>query len=167
MELFNLSEENELDTYMSREITVLRLKALHQKNLGKAKKIIVDSITNQLVPQVSSLKTPKEMFDSLTKIFEGKNINRKMTLRNQLNNVKIQNAETIQSYFTRVSQIKERLELMDEEAENVEFVMTTLNDLPRSWDSFIQGICSRRNLVTFSRSWEEFSQEEDQIVSRE
>ena len=43
------------------------------------------------------LKTPKSMFDALTKLFEGKNINRKMTLRNQLKNVKIQNEEAIQS----------------------------------------------------------------------
>ena len=60
----------------------MRLKALHKKNLVKAKKIIVDSIKDHLIPQVSSLKTPKDMFDSLTKIFEGKNINRNMTLRN-------------------------------------------------------------------------------------
>ena len=82
------------------------------------------------------------MFDSLTNFFEGKNINQKMTLRNQLNNVKIHNVETIQSYFTRVSQIKEQLEAVDEEVENTEIVMTTLNGLPRSWDSFIQGICA-------------------------
>ena len=72
----------------------MRLKALHKKNLVKAKKIIVDSIMDHLIPQVSSLKTPK-MFDSLTKLFEGKNINQNMILRNQLKNVKIQNAETI------------------------------------------------------------------------
>ena len=58
------------------------------------------------------------MFDSLTKLFEGKNINQNMTLRNQLKNVKIQNAKTIQSYFTRVSQIKEQLEAIDKEVEN-------------------------------------------------
>ena len=40
----------------------------------------------------------------MTKLFEGKNINWKMTLRKELKNVKIQNAETMQSYFTRVSQ---------------------------------------------------------------
>ena len=71
------------------------------------------------------------MFDSLTKLFEGKNINRKMTLRNQLKNVKIQNAETIQSYFTRVSQIKEQLEAVGEYVKNGEVVMTTWNGLPR------------------------------------
>ena len=109
---------------------------------------------------MSSLKTPKSMFDSLTKLFEGKNINRKMTLRNQLKNVKIQNAETIQSSFTRVSQIKEKLEEVDEEVENAEIVMTTLNGLPRTWDSFIQGICARKKLVKLSISWEECSQEE-------
>ena len=74
------------------------------------------------------------MFDSLTKLFKGKNINQNMTSRNQLKNVKIQNAETIQSYFTRVSQNKEQLEEVEEEVENTEVVITTLNDLPGSWD---------------------------------
>ena len=57
------------------------------------------------------------MFDSLINLFEYKNINQKMTLRNQLKKVKIQNAETIQSYFTRVSQIKEQLEVVKEKGE--------------------------------------------------
>ena len=72
----------------------MRLESLHKKNLVKGKKIIVDLVTNQLVLQVYSLKTLK-MFDSLTKLFEGKNINQNTTLRNQLKNVKIQNAETM------------------------------------------------------------------------
>ena len=131
-----------------------------------AKRIIVDSIKDQLIPQVSSLKTPKAMFDALTKLFEGKNINRKMTLRNKLKNVKIQNAETIQSYFTRVSQIKEQLEAVDE-VENAEIVMTTLNGLPSTWDSFIQGICARKKLVKFNRLWEECSQEEAWVAAQE
>ena len=63
----------------------------------KDKNIIAGSIKDHLIPQVSSLKTPKEMFDFLTKLFEGKNINQKMTLRNQFKNVKIKNTETIQS----------------------------------------------------------------------
>ena len=62
------------------------------------------------------------MFDALTKLFEGKNINWKMTLINQTKNVKIQNVETIQYYFTKVSQIKERLEVVDEEVDNAEIV---------------------------------------------
>ena len=78
MEVYDLSEENELDTYISRGVPVPKgdkAKALLKKNLVKANKIIADSIEDHLIPQVSSLKTPKEMFVSLTKIFEGKSIN--------------------------------------------------------------------------------------------
>ena len=60
-----------------------------------------------------------------------------MILRNQLKNVKVQNAETIQSYFKRVSQIKEQIVVVEEEVENEEVVIATLNGLPGSWDSFI------------------------------
>ena len=79
-------EDNELDSYIHEEVLVPEgdeAKALHKKNMVMAKRIIADSIKNYLIPQVSSLKTPKAMFDALTKLFEGKNINQKMTLRNQ------------------------------------------------------------------------------------
>ena len=48
-----------------------------------------------------------------------------MTLSKQLKNVKIQNSETIQSYFTRVSQIKEQLEAVEENFKKREIAMTT------------------------------------------
>ena len=85
-------EENELDSYIHEEVPFPEgdeVKELHKKKLVMAKRIIADSIKDHLIPQVSSLKTPKSMFDALTKLFEGKNINQNMTLRNQLKNVKI------------------------------------------------------------------------------
>ena len=45
--------------------------------------------------------------------------------------------------------------------------MTTLNGLPRSWELFIQGTCSRRKLTKFSKLWEEWTQEEARLVARE
>ena len=87
------------------------------------------------------------MFDALTNMFEGKNINRRMTLRNQLKGVKIQKIETIKSYFSRVSHIKEQLESIGDMIEEQEVVMATLNGLPREWDSFIRGICARSKLT--------------------
>ena len=41
----------------------------------------------------------------------------------------------------RVSQIKEQLEVVKEEVKNAEVVIATLNGLPQSWYSFMQGIC--------------------------
>ena len=48
------------------------------------------------------------------------------------------------SHTTTVSQIKEQLEVVDEEVENADVVITTLNGLPWSWDSFIRGMFPRR-----------------------
>ena len=73
------------------------------------KRIIYDSIKDHFIPKVSSKNNPKEMLDALTSLFEGKSINRRMTLRNQLKGVQIQKAESMRSYFSRVSQIKEPL----------------------------------------------------------
>ena len=84
-------EENELESYINEEIPVPEgdeAKALQKKKLVMDKRIIADSIKDHLIPKVPSLKTPNAMFDALTKLFEGKNINRKMNMRNQLKNVK-------------------------------------------------------------------------------
>ena len=95
----------------------MRLESFHKKNLVKAKKIIADSVMYQLVPQVSSLKTSMR-FDSLNKLFEG------------------EDPECRDHAVIRVSQIKEQLE--------AEVVIATLNSLPGSWDSFMQGMCAIR-----------------------
>ena len=60
-------EENESDSY--KEVLVPEgdeEKAIHKKKLVMENRIIVDSIKDHLIPQVSSLKTPKAMFDALT-----------------------------------------------------------------------------------------------------
>ena len=91
-------EENELDSYINEEVPIREgdeATSLHKRKMVMEKRIIADSMKHHLIPQVSSLKKPKAMFDVLTKLFEGKNINRKKTLRNHLKNVKIQNADTI------------------------------------------------------------------------
>ena len=61
----------------------------------------------------------------------------------------------MQSYFSRVSQIKEQLESIGDMVEEAEVVMTTLNGLLGEWDSFIRGICAIRKLTKFSKLWEE------------
>ena len=95
-------EENDLEGFIEEDIPEPNGdedKAKYKKSLVKAKRIIADSIKDHLIPHVSSLKTPKQMFDALS----GKNINRKITLRTQLKNVKMPDSKSIQSYFTRVS----------------------------------------------------------------
>ena len=69
-------------------------------------RIIVESIKDHLIPQVSSKKTSKQMYDALSKMYEERNINRKMNLRTQLKGTKMSKGKLIQDYFTRVSQFR-------------------------------------------------------------
>ena len=43
----------------------------------------------------------------------------------------------MQSYFSRVAQIRDQLESIGDTVEEEEIVMTTLNGLPRDWEAFI------------------------------
>ena len=55
MEVYDLSKENELETYTSREVSVPEgdeAKSLTQEELGQGQE-------DHLIPQVSSIKTPK------------------------------------------------------------------------------------------------------------
>ena len=85
------------------------VKAKFKKNEVKAKKMLSNSIKDHLIPNVLELKTAKEMFDALTRLYESKNTSRKLTLRHQLRNVTMNKSKTIANFFTRISHIKEQL----------------------------------------------------------
>jgi hypothetical protein len=103
-------EENDLAKFIKENVPEPEedaTKGKNKKDMIRAKRIIADSIKDHLIPQVSSKDTPKYMFDSLTIMYDGKNINQKMNLRTQLTNTKMQKGETVQDYFSRVTHFKE------------------------------------------------------------
>ena len=113
-------EENDLARFVKNEVPEpddAAKKTKHQKDTIRAKRIIADSIKDHLIPYVSSKKTPKEMLDALTRLYEGNNINLKMNLRAQLENTRIQKGEMIQEYFSRISEFKEQLEAIGDTIE--------------------------------------------------
>ena len=64
-------------------------KAQWRKNDVRSRRILVHSIKDHLVPQISQKKTPKKMFRALRKLFKDSNMNRAIALRNQLSNLKM------------------------------------------------------------------------------
>ena len=69
-----------MDKFISGDVPKLEgdeAKDAHKRSMAKAKIIIAYLIKDHLIPHVSAFKTPKEVYDALTKMFEGKNINRK------------------------------------------------------------------------------------------
>ena len=130
-------------------------------------RIIVDSIKDHLISQVSSKKTPKQNGDAFSKMYEGKNINKKMNLSTQLKGDKMRKGEFVQDYVTRISRIKEKLSVIGDTLDEDELVMTTPNGFTRTWDSFIQTLCARKVSMMFDIIWEDCIQEEAKVPNRE
>ena len=103
----------------------------------------------------------------MKKSFEHGSINVTLTLRNQLSNMKMINSESIASYFMRIINLQDKLRYNGYNIEDKELVMTTLNGLPPSWESFIQTISGRTKLPKFDRLWEDYTQEETKIAARQ
>ena len=130
-------------------------------------KIIVDSMKDHLIPQVSSKETPNKMYGSLSRMYEGNNINKRMNLRAQLKSTNMNKGESIKYYFTRVSQFKEQLDVVGDSLDEDELVMTALNGFTRPWESLIQTMCARKESMKFDIVWEDCIQEEARVANRE
>jgi hypothetical protein len=72
----------------------------------KDRNIIIYSIRDHLLPHISTLKTTYLMYDVLKKMFERNNTNRALTLKHQLQNLKMTKDDTIDTFFMKISEIK-------------------------------------------------------------
>jgi hypothetical protein len=76
--------------------------------------IIVDSIKYHLIPYISHLDSSKNMYDALTNLFSVRNIGQVMSLKNELHDMKMNDDESITSYFVRISQLRDQLQAIEE-----------------------------------------------------
>jgi hypothetical protein len=98
-----------------------------------AMSIIVDSVKYHLIPYISHLDSSKKMYDALTNLFSVKNIGQVMSLKNELRDMKMNDDDSITSYFVRISQLRDQLQAIEEIISENELVNIVLNGLP-TWD---------------------------------
>ena len=108
---------------------------------------------SHLIPHIAELKFAEEMYDALVGLFESKNINRKLALRNQLRCIKMTKEDTVATFFIKVSQTRDQLKAIEEDVVDSEFTSIVLNGFPDSWEPFIQSVCGREELPKFEDLW--------------
>jgi hypothetical protein len=73
----------------------------------KARKIIIYSVRDHLLPCISNLKkTSYEMHDTLKNMFESTYTLISLTLKNHLQHIKMTKADTVATFFMKISKIK-------------------------------------------------------------
>jgi hypothetical protein len=68
-----------------------------------AMSIIVDSIKDHLILYIYHIDSLKNMYDALTNLFSVRNIGQIMSLKNELCDMKMNDDDSITSYFVRIS----------------------------------------------------------------
>ena len=71
-------------------------------------------------------------------------------------------SKKIASYFMRITELRDKLKSSGDNLEEKDLIMTTLNGLPPSWESFIQTISGWIKLPKFGKLWAECTQEEQE-----
>jgi putative lipoic acid-binding regulatory protein len=129
--------------------------------------IILDSIKDHLIPYIFDLDSSKKMYDALTNLFSVKNIAQVMNLKNALRNMKMNDDDSITSYFVRISQLRDQLQAIEEIISEKELVNIVLNGLPKTWDAFSASMNTRKEYPTFEELWTYCAQEESRISAKE
>jgi hypothetical protein len=141
-------------------------KAKWKTNDVKARKIIIYSVRDHLLPHISTLKKSYLMYDALKNMFESNNNNKDLTLKHQLQNIKMIKYDTTATFFMKISEIRDQLGAIGEIIIDKELVMITLNALPSHWEPFIQSISGRSDLPQFDHLWADCTQEETRLIAR-
>jgi hypothetical protein len=120
-------------------------KTKHKKNEKKGKRIVSDSVKDHLIPHISELQTTRQMYESLNRLYESKDIGRNLM---------------------RVSQIRDQLAVIGDVISDKELVTTNLNGFPTFWIPFVQGVCARSKLPKFAKLWVDFTHEESRLADQ-
>jgi hypothetical protein len=82
--VFNILEEGDLDELVTRvmeEPTSNTGREAYKKRQAKAKRVIFYSVKDNTMPLIAHLRTTKECFDALEKLYEKKSPTQKRTLK--------------------------------------------------------------------------------------
>ena len=124
-----------------------------------AMSIIVDSIKYHLIPYISHLDSSK-MYDALTNLFSVRNIGQVLSLKNELHDMKMNDDDSITSYFVRISQLRDQIQAIEEIILDKELVNIVLNGLSKMWDAFAASMNTRKEYPIFEELWTCCAQEE-------
>ena len=134
-----------------------------KKGDAKTKSILLDEIKDHTIPHLTEKKFAKEMWVALNDLYQSKNENGMMVLRERLRSTKMAKGEGVVHYLTRVTQIKDDLGAVGEKTEESKLVRVALNGFSKSWDVFVHGVVAQEKLLDWYCLWDDFVQEETHL----
>lgn len=146
---------------------LVAVKTKYKKCEVKAKKIIMDSINKRLIAYIFDLNTSKKMYDKLVGMFKVSYGNQVLFLKNKLKDIKKGIGEDTQSYFMRITEIKNDFLSIGEFIVDREFILIALRGLPCEWHLFNTTIFNNDRISGFYELLTRCTQEEIRMMERD
>ena len=89
-----------------------------------------------------------------------------MALKDKLHSIKMKSDEGVASCLTCVTQVKDELAAVGETIPDSELVRIALKGFTMKWEIFVKCIVGKEMLPSWSRLWDDFTQEEIQYGSQ-
>ena len=137
--IMSLFAEHELEDFITGEVeepTTATARAAFKRKQNKARNIIFNSVNNNLVHIIGPLSTPKECFDALADLHGQKIHTQKRVLKRQLHTMKWEKNDSVATFFSRISQVKDQLVAIGEPVADDDMVQTAIEGLPAIWGVF-------------------------------
>jgi hypothetical protein len=167
--ILNILEESDLDELVTRVIeepTSNTGRAAYKKRQAKAKRIIFDSVKDNMMPIIGHLRTAKDCFDALANLYEKKAPTQKRILKKQLRTLRMGKDETIVAFFSKIAQTRDQLTAIGVVVDDDDLVQTAVDGLPESWGIFLASVNGREAQPNFERLWHDCLEEEGRLKSR-
>jgi len=162
-------EEHDLDQYVITEVaepTSAAGRASFKRNQGKARRILYDSVKENIMSIITPLKTTKECYDTLVKLYETKSTSQKRLLKSQLCSLKMESDESVNSFFTKISNLKDKLLAIGVSTDDDDLVQIVFDGLSLAWEQFLVAVNGRGVEPSFEKLWHDCLHEESRIKTR-
>ena len=116
------------------------------KNNARAKRSIVDGIKDHIIPHVRGKDHAFDIWDSLTNLYQCSNENKKMVLKEKLKSIKMKKSESVATYLTRITSVRDELVVIRETVARTELVMKHYRDFQRVGKCLWRGSSHWKNL---------------------
>jgi hypothetical protein len=114
---------------------------------------------------IAHIRTSKECFDALANLYEKKAPTQKRILKKQLRTLKMGKDETISSFFSKISQIRDQRAKIGVAVDVDDLLQTIVDGLPGSWETFLSSVNGREVQPNFKRLWHDCMEEEGRLKS--
>ena len=106
---------------------------------------------------LAPLRIAKECFDTLVNLHKKKAPTERRSLKKQLRSLKMEKDETVATFFSRITQIRDQLLAIGDKVEDDDLVQTVFDALPTTWETFLASINGREVQPNFVSLWHDCS----------